>query len=105
MDNKTPTNGSSGLTTYHNDAPAERELPLINDARVALEWNAYLYDRNFIDEYQYWKNWRSFTTLPLPADRYSRINQTLKWFPKEYMKWLTKRRLKGLPTGPNRSAS
>ena len=85
-----------------SDIPAERKLPLINNAQIALEWNAYLYNQNFIDEYQYWENWRSFMTLQFPSNRYSQINQTLKLFPKEYMKWLTKRRLKGLPTGTNR---
>ena len=87
-----------------SDILAERKLPLINDTRVALEWNAYLFGRNFISESQYWENWRSFMTFASQpsSKRYGRINQTLKLFPKEYMKWLTKRRLKGLPTGTNR---
>ena len=63
------------------------------DWRVAKNWNWYLYVHNLMNESQYWSNWNALVTGISP----SFMDYTIKRYPEEFQKWITKRRLSGLP--------
>ena len=61
---------------------------------VAKNWNWYLYVHHLINENQYWSNWN---TLLITGTSPSFMDYTIKRYPEEFQKWITKRRLMGLP--------
>ena len=60
---------------------------------VALNWIWYLYTHNLINESQYWSDWNTLLTGASP----SIMDYTIKHYPEEFQKWITKHRLMGLP--------